>query len=96
MASPFGTCGLNKPAPAAFATNKHLSLLSPPPALVSIPRRMQTRPQRRRCRFTVSAAKELHFNKDGSAIRKLQVAQLANTVAPLLFISCHFFSPFFF
>lgn len=94
MASPFGTCGLNKPAPAAFATNKHLSPLPSPP-VVSIPRKMKMRHQRK-CRFTVNAAKEIHFNKDGSAIRKLQVTQLTNIITPLLllFISSLFF--FFF
>ncbi|RLN07072.1 ruBisCO large subunit-binding protein subunit beta, chloroplastic-like [Panicum miliaceum] len=82
MASPFGTCRLNKPAPAAFATNKTL-LLSPP--VVSLPRQMKMRPQRK-CRFTVHAAKELHFNKDGSAIRKLQngVNKLADLVGVTL------------
>ena len=94
MASPFGTCRLNKPAPAAFATNKTL-LLSPP--VVSLPRQMKMRPQRK-CRFTVNAAKELHFNKDGSAIRKLQVNCLTSSLFKhlpllLLLISCHFFFP---
>ncbi|TKW36740.1 hypothetical protein SEVIR_1G002400v4 [Setaria viridis] len=84
MASPFGTCGLNKPAPAAFATNKHLSPLPSPP-VVSIPRKMKMRHQRK-CRFTVNAAKEIHFNKDGSAIRKLQngVNKLADLVGVTL------------
>ena len=95
MASPFGTCRLNKPAPAAFATNRTL-LLSPP--VVSLPRQMKMRPQRK-CRFTVNAAKELHFNKDGSAIRKLQVNCLTSSLFKhlpllLLLISCHFFSSF--
>jgi len=94
MASPFGTCRLNKPAPAAFATNRTL-LLSPP--VVSLPRQMKMRPQRK-CRFTVNAAKELHFNKDGSAIRKLQVNCLTSSLFKhlpllLLLIFCHFFFP---
>jgi len=78
MASAFGTastCGI-KPAPAGVALaapKKHLSLVST--SLVSLPRKV--RPQRK-CSFRVNAAKELHFNKDGSAIRKLQVSCLTN------------------
>ncbi|VAI41147.1 unnamed protein product [Triticum turgidum subsp. durum] len=70
MASPFGgasTCGLKAAAPSGFTTRKQLSLVSPP--LVSLPQRV--RPGRR-CSFRVNAAKELYFNKDGSAIKKLQ------------------------
>uniref|UniRef100_A0A453MT11 RuBisCO large subunit-binding protein subunit beta, chloroplastic n=1 Tax=Aegilops tauschii subsp. strangulata TaxID=200361 RepID=A0A453MT11_AEGTS len=43
-------------------------------------------PRRRRCNFRVNAAKELYFNKDGSAMRKLQngVNKLANLVGVTL------------
>ncbi|CAD6341988.1 unnamed protein product [Miscanthus lutarioriparius] len=86
MASAFGTastCGI-KPAPAGVALaapKKHLSLVST--SLVSLPRKV--RPQRK-CSFRVNAAKELHFNKDGSAIRKLQngVNKLADLVGVTL------------
>ncbi|KAF7081914.1 hypothetical protein CFC21_085819 [Triticum aestivum] len=84
MASPFGgasTCGLKAAAPSGFATRKQLSLVSPP--LVSLPKRV--RPGRK-CGVRVNAAKELYFNKDGSAIKKLQtgVNKLADLVGVTL------------
>jgi len=86
MASAFGTastCGI-KHAPAGVALAapmKHLSLVSP--SLVSLPRKMRPR---RKYNFRVNAAKELHFNKDGSAIRKMQngVNKLADLVGVTL------------
>jgi hypothetical protein len=72
MASPFGATSLNAAAPTGFAARKQLSLVSPPS--VSFPQK--TRP-RRKCSVRVNAAKELYFNKDGSAIRKLQVSRTA-------------------
>ncbi|KAF7082236.1 hypothetical protein CFC21_086114 [Triticum aestivum] len=84
MASPFcgiSTCGINAAAPTVFSTNKALSLVSP----TFVPLAQEIRP-RRRCNFRVNAAKELHFNKDGSAMRKLQngVNKLANLVGVTL------------
>ncbi|CAM0948323.1 unnamed protein product [Alopecurus aequalis] len=84
MASPFGNtsrCGLNAAAPTGFTTRKQISLVSRP--FVSLPQK--TRPGRK-CNVRVSAAKELYFNKDGSAIRKLQngVNKLADLVGVTL------------
>uniref|UniRef100_A0A0E0FZU3 RuBisCO large subunit-binding protein subunit beta, chloroplastic n=1 Tax=Oryza nivara TaxID=4536 RepID=A0A0E0FZU3_ORYNI len=83
MASAFGStsaCGI-KITPTAFATKKHLCLVPPP--VVSLPRK--NRPQRK-CNFRVNAAKELYFNKDGLAIKKLQngVNKLADLVGVTL------------
>nr|XP_051195978.1 ruBisCO large subunit-binding protein subunit beta, chloroplastic-like isoform X2 [Lolium perenne] len=84
MASPFGTtstCGLNAAAPTGFAARTQLSLVSPPS--VSFPQKIRPR---RKCNVKVNAAKELYFNKDGSAIRKLQngVNKLADLVGVTL------------
>ncbi|XBH60010.1 hypothetical protein VPH35_114657 [Triticum aestivum] len=84
MASPFcgiSTCGLSAAAPTGFSTKKALSLVSP--TFVSLPQEIRPR---RRCNFRVNAAKELYFNKDGSAMRKLQngVNKLANLVGVTL------------
>uniref|UniRef100_A0A0E0CHP0 RuBisCO large subunit-binding protein subunit beta, chloroplastic n=1 Tax=Oryza meridionalis TaxID=40149 RepID=A0A0E0CHP0_9ORYZ len=83
MASAFGStsaCGI-KITPTAFATKKHLCLVPPP--VISLP--WKNRPQRK-CNFRVNAAKELYFNKDGSAIKKLQngVNKLADLVGVTL------------
>jgi chaperonin GroEL len=72
MASPFActsTCGLSAAAPTRFVTKKQFSLVSPPFVSLS----QKTRPGRK-CNVRVNAAKELYFNKDGLAIRKLQVS----------------------
>jgi chaperonin GroEL len=72
MASPFGctsTCVLSASALTGFVTKEQLSLVSPP--VVSLSQKIRPR---RKCNVRVNAAKELYFNKDGSAIRKLQVS----------------------
>ncbi|KAG8057836.1 hypothetical protein GUJ93_ZPchr0002g23580 [Zizania palustris] len=83
MTSSFGstsTCGL-KITPTGFTTKKQLCLVPPP--VVSLPQKI--RPQRK-CHFRVNAAKELYFNKDGSAMKKLQngVNKLADLVGVTL------------
>ncbi|KAF7077029.1 hypothetical protein CFC21_081619 [Triticum aestivum] len=84
MASPFcgiSTCGLNAAAPTGFSSKRTLSLVSP--TFVSLAQEIRPR---RRCNFRVNAAKELYFNKDGLAMRKLQngVNKLANLVGVTL------------
>ncbi|KAM3297048.1 hypothetical protein ACQJBY_039091 [Aegilops geniculata] len=84
MASPFcgiSTCGLNAAAPTGFSTKRTHSLVSP--TFVSLAQEIRPR---RRCNFRVNAAKELYFNKDGLAMRKLQngVNKLANLVGVTL------------
>ncbi|KAI4978728.1 hypothetical protein ZWY2020_015481 [Hordeum vulgare] len=84
MASPFcgiSTCGLNAAAPTGFSTKKTLSLVSP--TFVSLAQEIRPR---RRCNFRANAAKELYFNQDGSAMRKLQngVNKLAHLVGVTL------------
>nr|BAK07904.1 predicted protein [Hordeum vulgare subsp. vulgare] len=84
MASPFcgiSTCCLNAAAPTGFSTKKTLSLVSP--TFVSLAQEIRPR---RRCNFRANAAKELYFNQDGSAMRKLQngVNKLAHLVGVTL------------
>ncbi|XP_048538018.1 ruBisCO large subunit-binding protein subunit beta, chloroplastic-like [Triticum urartu] len=84
MASPFcgiSTCGLNAASPTGFSSKRTLSLVSP--TFVSLAQEIRPR---RRCNFRVNAAKELYFNKDGLAMRKLQngVNKLANLVGVTL------------
>jgi chaperonin GroEL len=80
MASPFGatsTAGLMAAPTGIVSDKKPFSASSI--SLVSRPR--NARPQRK-CSFRVKAAKELYFNKDGSATKKLQVSfsPLAHTI----------------
>ncbi|VAI41701.1 unnamed protein product [Triticum turgidum subsp. durum] len=79
MASPFcgiSTCGLNAAAPTGFSSKRTLSLVSP--TFVSLAQEIRPR---RRCNFRVNAAKELYFNKDGLAMRKLQM-QISDCIFP--------------
>ncbi len=75
MASTFGatsTVGLMA-APTGIVSDKKPSSLSSVSS-VSVASRPRNARLQRKCNFRVKAAKELYFNKDGSAIKKLQVS----------------------
>lgn len=72
MASPFGatsTVGLMAAPSGIVSDKKPFSLSSI--SLADRPRHVRLQ---RKCNFRVKAAKELYFNKDGSATKKLQVS----------------------
>ena len=72
MASPFGatsTVGLMAAPTGLVSDKKPFSLSSI--SLADRPRHVRLQ---RKCNFRVKAAKELYFNKDGSATKKLQVS----------------------
>ncbi|EEE64974.1 hypothetical protein OsJ_19883 [Oryza sativa Japonica Group] len=87
MASTFGatsTVGLMA-APTGIVSDKKPSSLSSVSS-VSVASRPRNARLQRKCNFRVKAAKELYFNKDGSAIKKLQtgVNKLADLVGVTL------------
>ncbi|VAI68852.1 unnamed protein product [Triticum turgidum subsp. durum] len=80
MASPFGatsTVGLMAAPSGIVSDKKPFSLSSI--SLADRPRHVRLQ---RKCNFRVKAAKELYFNKDGSATKKLQVG--VNKLADLV------------
>ncbi|VAH99350.1 unnamed protein product [Triticum turgidum subsp. durum] len=80
MASPFGatsTVGLMAAPTGLVSDKKPFSLSSI--SLADRPRHVRLQ---RKCNFRVKAAKELYFNKDGSATKKLQVG--VNKLADLV------------
>ena len=91
MASAFSTTSMVGPlaAPGSFATDRKSLRLSSFTSLSSrsLGGGKQKLHLQKRCNSKVSAmAKELYFNKDGSAIKKLQVSSMRNVF--LLSSSC--------